>query len=301
MGALRLCCSPLVAGDLPTAQVLLSAGADVNEATPHGMTALLVATLRGHTEFARVLLERDANPNTGPGFAPLHWAAGQWGDRLVGGNRLVAENTEWTALVGLRGDEKVEFIRELLAHGADVNARAEATPTTVPDGSRGGSMAGATPFWFAAKAADVDAMRLLVSDGADPLMPTEDGTTPLMIAAGIGTRGSGTVPPESRALEALKLCVEVGADVNAVNGAGETALHGAAWRAVDGGDSLIQFLVDEGAELDVKNEQGWTPLVITEGIYTAATDTRAPSAAALLKGLGAAPSPPDVDRRIGSR
>lgn len=92
-------------GDLQTTRGLLAAGADVNEATPDGATALLVGTIRGHIEYAALLLGRGANPNMGPGFTPLHWAAGEWPTELTGAdNGIAVEDNEWAPLEVGYGD-----------------------------------------------------------------------------------------------------------------------------------------------------------------------------------------------------
>jgi hypothetical protein len=156
-------------------------------------------------------------------------------------------------------------------------------------------LAGATPFWIAAKAGDVSVMRLLAAGGADPLLANNQKMTPLMAAAGVGVRGHSPVP-ERDALEAVKLCVELGNDVNAADAAGETALHGTAYRGLSGSAAIVQFLVDTGAKLNVKDQFGWTPLAIAEGIYFGGSDTRSDKAAEQLRTLGAEPTPPDVER-----
>jgi ankyrin repeat protein len=125
-------------------------------------------------------------------------------------------------------------------------------------------------------------------------VPTKLGTTPLMVAAGIGHVPGASRSTEANALEAIKLCLELGADINAVNKSGDTALHGAAWR--QSADSIVQFLVDHGANMDAKNKRGWTPLVIAEGISTGNNKVFSPSTTVLLQKLGAAPSPPDISR-----
>ena len=164
----------------------------------------------------------------------------------------------------------------------------------------GGTLAGATPFFLAAKAADLDVMRLLVASGADPSLETGRHVTPLMVAAGVGS-GTGSSPvPQSKALEAVKLCLELGNDVNVANVEGETALHGAAYRGPQGTEMIIQLLVDHGANINAKNKQGWTPLTIVEGLYFNATTTLSESGSALLRKLGAEPSPPNLNRAIGS-
>jgi ankyrin repeat protein len=157
-----------------------------------------------------------------------------------------------------------------------------------------GNLVGATPFLISAQANDVAVMRELVAHGADPNLATNQGTTPLMVAAGIGHLPGMSRSTESNALEAIKLCLELGADVNALNKNNDTALHGAAWRHF--ADSIVQYLVERGADMNAKNKRGWTPLVIAEGIRTGGNTVFSPSTTALLKKLGAAPSPPDISR-----
>ena len=129
-------------------------------------------------------------------------------------------------------------------------------------------MVGATPFWLAAAVGDVGIMRVLADSGADPLLATEENVTPLMVAAGLGRRVANvmdrTAEEERSALEAVKLIVELGADVNASSETGLTALHGAAYT---GANAIIQFLVEKGAKVDVKDKFGQTPLSIAEKIY----------------------------------
>jgi ankyrin repeat protein len=288
-----------------TANLLLEAGADVNEAAPDGTTALTVATIRGNTALATFLLDKGADANAGPGFTPLHWAVGEWEggvDAVANGRR--DENSDWRVFLGLQGPTKLELVKALLAHGANPNARAQRNPgyqrEMVKRAIRGEALAGATPFFIAARVADLDVMRLLVASGADPSLETDRHVTPMMVAAGVGS-GTGSSPvPENKALEAVKVCWELGNDVNIANVEGETALHGAAYRGPQGTDSLIQFLVDKGAKVNAKNAQGWTPLTIAEGLYFNATNTLSESGAALLRKLGAEPSPKDLNRSIGS-
>jgi ankyrin repeat protein len=283
-------------GNLGATKALLASGADVNEAAKDGTTALVVAAVRSHTEYAKFLLNQGANPNLGPGFAPLHWAVGVWDTYLNDfSNGITNEDTEWSAFGGLPKAERLDFVKALLAHGADPNARARRNPNygmKVKGGN--GNLVGATPFLIAAQANDVAAMRELLARGADPNVSTNLGTTPLMVAAGIGHLPGMSRSTEANALEAIKLCVELGADVNAVNKNGDTALHGAAWRHF--ADSIVQFLVDHGANMDAKNKRGWTPLVIAEGVFTGGNKIFSPSTTVLLRKLGAAPSPPDISR-----
>jgi ankyrin repeat protein len=211
---------------------------------------------------------------------------------------LQDEGSEWSILEGLKGEAKIAFMKILLAHGADPNARAKSNPTA--GRGRGRTMAGATPFWMAARSGEVDAMRLLVGNGADPALSTEMKTTPLMAAAGVGGGTGNHSVPENKALEAARLCLELGNEINAANADGETALHGAAYRGPQGTAMLIQFLIDNGAKINAKNKHGWTSLTIVEGLYFTATNTASESGAELLRKLGAEESPPGVDRQVGT-
>ena len=281
-------------------QALLEAGANVNAAAEDGTTALVIATIRRHTTYAEWLLDRGADPNLGPGFTPLHWAAGEWDTELNDLSNGVAEGNQWSVFGGLHAPDRLRVVRLLLDHGADPNIRTERTPGFgIRVKGHLGNITGGTAFLIAARANDVDVMRELLAHGADPLIPNRDGTTPLMMAAGAGHEPGITRSMESEALEAVYLCVELGADVNAVNEAGDTALHGAAWR--EQADSIVQFLVDRGAELDAKNNRDWTPLVIAEGIHTGGNFIHSDTTAALLRRLGAAPSPPDISREPQAR
>jgi ankyrin repeat protein len=112
--------------DMPTAQALLAGGADVNEKAKDGNTALVVAIIRDHAKYAEFLLDKDANPNLGPGFTPLHWAAAKIDHQLSDkSNGILSDNTEWSSFGGLRDPERLEVVKALIAHGANVNARME--------------------------------------------------------------------------------------------------------------------------------------------------------------------------------
>ena len=287
-------------GYTDTTQALLEAGADVNGSAEDGTTALVIAVIRRHTAYAEFLLDKGADPNLGPGFTPLHWAAGKWDTELNDFSNGVAEGNQWSTFGGLRDPDRLPVVKLLLDHGADPNVRTRRTPGFgIRVKGHLGNISGGTAFLIAARANHVAVMRELLAHGADPLVPTNNGTTPLMMAAGVGHEPGITRSMEGEALEAVYLCAELGADVNAVNEGGDTALHGAAWR--EQADSIVEFLVARGAELDVKNNRGWTPLVIAEGIHTGGNFIKSATTAALLRSLGASPSPPDISREPDAR
>jgi ankyrin repeat protein len=184
----------------------------------------------------------------------------------------------------------LDMIKLLLARGADPNARTKEAPPIRRQMLRTtGTLewvdyTGQTPFLTAARAADLDVMRLLLDWGADPYITTFSGTTPLMAAAGINWVVDQTYDegPAAR-LAAVKFCYELGMSVNDVNSMGLTAVMGAANR---GSDDIIQFLVDKGARLDVKDKENRTPLNWAEGVFLATHPGKAkPSSMALIKKL----------------
>ena len=263
-------------GDLYGVRMLLAAGANVNDtalvpragieparpawgpriSSSDGSTILLVATVRGHAALAEYLLEQGADPNAeGAGFTALHWAAGTWETQLTGVFGLESP------MSGLRTG-KPDLIKALLAHGANANAQIVKDPPRFGFTMFRTKLAGATPFFLAALAADPNLMRILVAHGADPLLATEENITPLMVAAGIGRIQGESRVTESSALDAVKLALELGGDVNAVSDAGNTALHGVAYL---GWNTLLQFLVNKGANVNVTNNRGETPLIIADG------------------------------------
>jgi cytohesin len=121
---------------------------------------------------------------------------------------------------------------------------------------------GTTPLMRAARAGDAEAMKLLLAKGADPKLTTKDGSNALMFAAGVGYRDKNTRGSESEALAALKVAIEAGLDLKQANSKGETALHGAADR---GADTIVQYLVEHGADINAKTRQGFTPLDVAMG------------------------------------
>ena len=263
-------------GHIDAARALLDSGANVNERLPDGMSALVLALYNAHFELAAFLLDRGADPNEAEqGWTALHQVA--WSRRPNRGFNM-------PGAVPTGRIDSLELVRKLVAKGANVNARMTKEPR---DGNRNMlNRIGATPFVMAAKSADVPLMRVLLESGADPKIKTNDGTSALMAAAGVGVYGPGESPgTHEEALEAVKLAYEAGGgDVNDVNRDGETALLGAVYRG--GAVPVIQFLSDKGAKLDVANKKQWTPLLAAEGVvYASSGIRRYPEAAALIRKL----------------
>jgi ankyrin repeat protein len=157
----------------------------------------------------------------------------------------------------------LDLVKKLVASGADINARmtkrANLANTRLKE-------AGATPFLLAALTADAELMRTLAALGADPFIPTVDYSTPLMVAAGLATRSPGEdAGTESEVLEAVQAALDLGADVNAVDVNGETAMHGAAYKNLP---KVVKLLASKGAKIEIWNRNdkyGWTPLAIAVG------------------------------------
>jgi ankyrin repeat protein len=263
------------AGQMGAARALLEGGVDVNEAMSDGTSALNVAIINGHYGLAKLLLEKGADPNSASqGWAPLHQVLLT---RRPGLFRPTPAPIPDVAI------SDFDLMTALIERGADINAVTTKAPR---DGIRSmGKKIGATPFFFAAKGVDLEAMRFLAGKGADVFKPNVEGTTPLMAAAGVGIWRIGESPgTREEALEAVTYLHGLGADVNTVDENGETAVHGAAHRDAP---ALIQFLADKGANLDRVNAIGWTPLTIAGGVYYPNLYEQYPDAEAMLKKVGA--------------
>jgi ankyrin repeat protein len=261
-------------GHVDAARALIEAGVDVNQSLKDGTSALVLAVTNAHYELAGALLDTGANPNADTqGWTALHQIA--WSRRHNAGFNLPGP-------VATGSLDSLDLVRKLVQKGANVNARMTKEPR---DGNRNQlNRIGSTAFLMAAKSDDVPLMKTLLEVGADPSITTNRGTTALMAAAGVGIWAPGENPgTHEEALNAVKLALEVGGGrVNDVDQDGETALHGAVYRG--GAIPVIQFLIDKGATLDVKNKKGWTPVVVADGVeYTPAVLKRYPEAAALLR------------------
>jgi uncharacterized protein len=262
-------------GHIDVVKVLLAAGADPNETLGDGTSALVLATTNARYELGALLLEKGANANADKqGWTALHQVA--WTRR---------PNIHKTPAAVPSGNmDSLTFVRVLVAHGANPNARETKEPR---DGNLGKlRRIGATPYLLAAKSADTELMRCLVVNGADPTLMTAEKVTPLEAASGVGVyRVSESPGSNEDAMEAVLLAYELGSrEINWVDANGNTAMHGAAMR---GANAIVQFLFDKGAKLDVVNKIGWTPLTIAEGVfYPDVFKTEAQTEALLVK-LGA--------------
>ena len=211
-----------------------------------------------HEELGALFLDHGADPNQPDGsrIPPLHRAA------QTGMKNLVAA---------------------LLSHGADPNARVPADASQIPRKIGPNARAinplpiGATPFFVAAWTHHPEVMQVLLAANADPHMTADDKTTPLMAAAGVSGRppmGYTDILDTPKMLEAVQVALNEGADINAVNDPGQTAMHGAAkmsgWRLVASdvraraSTELIQLLADNGAKVDVEDNEGETPLSLAD-------------------------------------
>ena len=317
-------------GHKGTVEMLLAHGANANDVAPDGTSALNVAVVNACFEVASVLLDHGADPNApdarGSALHTLSWLRKPGSD---GGNGLGKRS--WSPPLPTGNMSALELAQALLEHGANPNIRinikervfdeggTSRNPPLIHLGRHYVTFSGATPLYLAARNGDAPYMRLLVAHGADPKMPNVLGITPLIAAAGLDywegeSAGPFTGVTEQERLEAVKLAIELGNDINtaAVFGdykmegtpeymllyyplnmsvlastvpgdprwSGSTALHGA---VVSGQTSIVQYLVDHGAKLDAKTKTGWTPLMMAGGVFFANAKKEFPAAAAILK------------------
>ncbi len=241
-------------GCIECAQILIAAHAGVNQTTRYRWTPLLTAVQNRHYKLAAYLLDHGADPNiaNNGGWTPLYIAIDN--RNIEGGDYPVRQPDM----------DHLDFIKLLLNHGANVNARICGVEST-PKRCKGDSTEtrtvftmqwlyedGATSFLRAAQSGDVPVMKLLLEHGANPKLATANGDTALMVAAGIGWVDGVTFEwSEADNLEAVKMCLDLGIDPNIADGDGRTALHGAAHK---GRNDVIRLLVEHGAKLDARDK-----------------------------------------------
>ena len=318
-------------GHKDTVLALLAHGANSNDVAPDGTSALNVAVVNAYFEVAAVLLDHGANPNApdarGSALHTLAWLRKPGSD---GGNGL--GHRSYAPPLPTGNMTALELAKVLLDHGANPNARIAwqekkfekeggnmRNPPLIQLGRHYLTYVGATPFYVAAHNGDAPYMRLLAEHGADPKTPNTLGITPLIAASGLDywegeAPGPFTGVTEAERLDAVKLALDLGNDIDAAadfgdypmegepsytllyyplnmdqlmgkvlgdpRWSGSTALHGA---VVSGQPGIVQYLVDRGAKLDAKTKTGWTPLMLAGGVFFANAKKEYPAEAAILK------------------
>jgi ankyrin repeat protein len=315
---------------LDALRVLIEHGADVDAVAPDGTSAVGMAVVNAYYEVAAVLLEHGADPNAqdprGSALHSLAWLRkpGATGNAAVGGEAEAVP-------VPVGNVTSLELAQMLLAHGANPNARIEweefrfspvggiaRNPPDIALGRHLLTYAGATPFYIAAKNGDVELMRVLAAGGADATLPNRTGITPLMVASGLDywegeTPGPHVGVSEAERLEAVKLAVELGNDVNARADFGDypmtgepahtllyyphnidelvglgvgdprwdgcTALHGS---VIANQPSITRYLIEQGADVEARNDLGWTALMMARGVFLANASREFPAIEAVL-------------------
>ena len=316
---------------LETVKLLLQRGAPADDVAPDGTSALGMAVLNANFEVGSLLLANGANPNAkDPRGSILHtlaWLRKPGADGAAGVGNVPQGTPQQTGNV-----TAIELAAQMLAHGANPNVRVDWTeprfgkeggtarnPPNIRLGRHLLSYIGATPFYVAAKNGDAPMMRLLADHGAKPTTATKAGITPLMVAAGLDywegeSPGPFTGVSEAERLEAVKLAIELGNDVNAQAHFGDYPMSGEVdytllyyprniddllglgvgdprWNGatpligavVSGQPSIVRYLVDHGARLETKTALGWTALNVAQGVFFANAKKEFPQAAAILR------------------
>ena len=307
-------------GDIETARALVDAGVDINAPGADGTHILPFTIVAGQDDFAMFLIEQGADPNgTMNGVPALHAASGGVSTWLLDWYRRHGRGGLYRrpSSARLSAERRLPIIRALLDGGADPNGRIRSSAMIMsyvgypkkgafePFACGTGDLRGATPLWVAAfdmngaggqvfgvgasrTSSGVEILTTLLAAGADQHLTTDDGTTPLMAAAGLG-RATYT-PREPRGVRSLsaeaavKLLVEAGGDVNAINEADFTALHGAAFRGLN---EVIEYLVGQDADIDARDFRGRTAYRMAEGAKQSFQFQSWPETTVLLAELGA--------------
>ena len=314
-----------------TVKFLLERGASVNDRIPDGTPALSLAILNADFDLAALLLEAGADPNVpDPRGHPLHVVA--WLHQPGKPPDFAMNGEDPQPVPQPRGKlSHLDMARLLLEKGADPNVMITwpqrrfgsgglaRNPANLNIGRHYLAYEGATPFYLAARNGDEPLMRVLIAGGADPRKPTRFGVTPLMAAACLDyyegeTAGPYSGVPEAQRLEAVKLTLELGNEINARTTFGDypmigspedtllrypdnfedlqdlgvgdprfadmTALHGA---VICRQPSIVRFLIDRGADVNARNRLGWTPLMMAGGLYIANAHKISPESAEILR------------------
>ncbi len=312
---------------IDAAKALLAHGANVEDTAPDGTTALNMAVVNANFDLAMVLLEHKANPNApDPRGSALHTLA--WTHKPGSDGGAGVARKSYTPYRPEGKTTHLELARALLAHGANPNVRVQwqekifdkeggtvKNPPNIPLGRHFLSYVGATPFYVAAQTGNAPMMRVLADGGADAKLPTAQGITPLMAAAGLGywqgeSPGPFTGCSESERLDAVKLAIDLGNDVNAQADFGDYRMDGdpeytllyyphnlgeltgkvlgdPRWSgstpligAITSGQAgIVKYLIDRGARVDAKTKLGWTPLMVAEGVFFGNAKKEYPDAA----------------------
>lgn len=317
---------------IPAMRTLVQHGANLDDRSPDGSTALNMAIINAHLDMASALLDLGANPKiediNGTPLHTLMWV------RKPGASWEAAGTASDPLPVPRLFDKtsSLDLAKKLLDKGADPNARINwkemvmskslgttKNPPNVNLGRHHLSFVGSTPFYNAARNGDAPMMRLLAAAGADPKINTAVGVTPLMAAACLDyyegeSPGPTTGVSEAERLEAVKLAIELGVDINAHTTFGDypvvgspettimrypdnidsllglgvgdprwdgmTALHGA---ILCNQNSILEYLISKGADLNARTDYGWTPLMVTKGIFMANSKKEFPAAAKIIE------------------
>ena len=276
-------------GAIDAARVLLEAGADVNQTTRYGWSALLAATQNQNYQMAKFLIEHGADVNLANkgGWTPLYLATD---NRNIEGGDYPTRTPDM---------DSFEFIKFLLDNGANPNSRiTESSETRTVFTNQWLDENGATAFLRASQSGDVPLMKLLLEYKADPMINTALGITPLAVAAGIGwVEGVTNEWSSKQTLEAVKLLLELGIDPNFQADTGRVALHGAAHK---GATEVVKVLVEAGARMDIRDfgntdnrgsaelaAHTWLPIDYSDGLVRVGVQSSIPhpETAAVLRDL----------------
>jgi len=270
-------------GDSDSARIMLDAGVDINHGDVDNVTPLVTAIMNKQYSLSKFLIDRGADVNVVDA-----------GGRTALYAMIDIRNEDWTAMPNRTTDDPlptIEVVKAIIDHGAKLEVPLT-RPLTVRSGMDFGDTTlgdGATPMMRAARAGDHEVIRLLLAKGANATLTTKGGANALMLAAGIGYRDKNTRGSEADALETVKVMIAAGLDLKQTDARGENALHGAALR---GADSIVQFLIDQGMDVNATSKQGYTPLDVAMG-KTIVLQLPVPqeSTVALLKKLGGKEGP----------